>query len=34
MLNSVIIQGRLVYDPELRVTKNGNSVLNVRLAPF
>lgn len=32
MLNSVIIQGRLVYDPELRTTKNGKSVLNVRLA--
>lgn len=32
MLNSVIIQGRLVYDPEIRVTKNGTSVLNVRLA--
>ena len=32
MLNSVIIQGRLVYDPELRATKNGKSVLNVRLA--
>lgn len=32
MLNNVTLQGRLVYDPELRVTKNGKSVLNVRLA--
>lgn len=32
MLNNVTIQGRLVYDPELRATKNGKSVLNVRLA--
>ena len=32
MLNNVTLQGRLVYDPELRATKNGKSVLNVRLA--
>ena len=32
MLNNVTLQGRLVYDTELRVTKNGKSVLNVRLA--
>lgn len=32
MLNNVTLQGRLVFDPELRVTKNGKSVLNVRLA--
>ena len=32
MLNIVTLQGRLVFDPELRATKNGKSVLNVRLA--
>lgn len=32
MLNNVTLQGRLVFNPELRATKNGKSVLNVRLA--
>lgn len=32
MLNKVIIQGRLVADPELRHTQQGTPVANVRMA--
>jgi single-strand DNA-binding protein len=32
MINQVILVGRLTRDPELRVTKEGNSVVNVTLA--
>jgi single-strand DNA-binding protein len=32
MLNKVILQGRLVNDPELKTTRNGTSVTSFRLA--
>ena len=32
MLNKVIIQGRLVAEPELRHTAQGTAVANVRMA--
>lgn len=32
MLNTVILQGRLVTDPELRHTSNGTAVVSFRLA--
>lgn len=32
MLNQLIIVGRLVKDPELRTTENGNKVTNITLA--
>ena len=32
MLNQTVIVGRLVKDPELRETENGNKVTNITLA--
>ena len=32
MLNQAVLVGRIVYDPELRETDNGNKVANVTLA--
>ncbi len=32
MLNQTVIVGRLVRDPELRETENGNKVTNITLA--
>ena len=32
MINSVIIMGRLTYDPELRTTPNGISVVRFQVA--
>lgn len=32
MINSLVIVGRLVSDPEIKETKNGNKVTNITLA--
>lgn len=32
MLNQAVLVGRIVYDPELKETENGNKVANVTLA--
>lgn len=32
MINSVVIMGRLTYDPELRTTPNGISVVRIQVA--
>ena len=32
MINSVVLMGRLTYDPELRTTPNGISVVRIQLA--
>ncbi|MFI3308034.1 MAG: single-stranded DNA-binding protein [Mycoplasmatota bacterium] len=32
MLNQTVIVGRLVHEPELRQTENGNKVTNITLA--
>lgn len=32
MLNQAVLVGRIVYDPELRETENGNKIANVTLA--
>jgi len=32
MINNVVIMGRLTYEPELRVTANGISVINFQIA--
>ncbi len=32
MLNQAILVGRIVYEPELRETENGNKIANVTLA--
>lgn len=32
MINSVVIMGRLTYDPELRTTPNGVSVVQIQVA--
>ena len=32
MLNQAVLVGRIVYDPELRETENGNKVARVTLA--
>ncbi len=32
MINTVVLMGRLTYEPELRVTQNGISVINFQLA--
>lgn len=32
MINSVVIMGRLTYEPELKTTTNGKSVINFQIA--